>query len=91
MARCRPAADLIALSPNGATVRQLALVWGVKPRPAQSSTSTDDVVRWAVDAAVGTGDVRPGDAIVVLAGSPKSAGEPTDVLRLVRVDVNGQP
>ncbi len=91
MARCRPTAELIALSPNDATVRRLALVWGVTPRPVQSPTSTDDVVRWAVDAAVRTGDVRPGDSIVVLAGSPESADGPTDVLRLVRVDENGRP
>ena len=91
MARRRPAAELVALSPHDATVRRLALVWGVTPRLVPSSTATDDVVRWAVDAAISTGDVRPGDTIVVLAGSPESADGSTDLLRLVRVDENGPP
>src|SRR5262245_38115144 len=89
MARCRPAAELVALSPNDATVRQLALVWGVTPRLVPSSTSTDEIVRRAVDAAISSGDVRPGDTIVVLAGSPESADGPTDLLRVVRVDERG--
>ena len=38
------------------------------------------------DAATRTGDVRPGDTIVLLADSPESADGPTDVLRLVHVD-----
>jgi hypothetical protein len=38
-----------------------------------------------------TGDVGPGDTVVVLAGSPHSADGHTDVVRLVRVGENGHP
>ena len=89
MARYRPTARLVALSPDDATVRRLALVWGVIPRAGRSSASTDEMVRHAVDAATRAGDVHPGDSIVVLAGSPESADGPTDALRLVHVDERG--
>ncbi len=85
LARYRPSAPIIALSPDDATVRQLSLVWGVRSRPVPLYMSTDEMVRVAVDAAADAGDIHPGDTVVVLAGSAASTGRRTDVLQVVRV------
>jgi pyruvate kinase len=86
VARYRPAANLIGLSPDDGTLRRLALVWGVTPRAVHPSTSTDEMVARALEAAQRAGDVHSGDTVVVLAGSPDSPSGATDVLRLVDVD-----
>ncbi|HEX9258993.1 MAG TPA: pyruvate kinase [Acidimicrobiales bacterium] len=85
MARYRPTARLVGLSADDVTVRALALVWGVTPRLVPPAAKTDEMVWYAVEAAVRAGDARPGDHVVVLARSPDSPDDSTDVLRLVRV------
>jgi pyruvate kinase len=86
MARYRPQATLVGLSDRVETLRGLSLVWGVTPRPIAPSTSTDEMVWHAVESASVAGDVRPGDIVAVVARSPDSPDNATDVLRLVRVD-----
>jgi pyruvate kinase len=85
MARFRPRATLVGLSPDDRTVRALALVWGVTPRLVLPSSSTDDMVWHAVETAAVAGDVAQGAVVAVLARSPQSPDDSTDVLRLVRV------
>src|SRR5690606_28709889 len=67
-ARFRPPCPIIGYSPEPGTVRQLALSWGVKPRPVAWSASTDDMVWLAVERAVKEGIVGSGDTVVVIAG-----------------------
>ena len=51
MARFRPAARLIGLSPDPATVRALALSWGVESLQVETYTTTDELVWLAVESA----------------------------------------
>lgn len=85
MARHRPLARLVGLSPRPATVRQLALSWGVEPLLLPESDETGDLVTAAVRAAVATGRVAAGDTVVVLAGAQGAGAPVTDSLRVVRV------
>ncbi len=86
MARFRPAAKLLALSPNIHTVDALTLAWGVEPVAVSTYASTDEMVLHAVGIALKLGHVSVGDTVLVLAGSPdRPAGIATDVLRIVRV------
>lgn len=86
MARFRPAADLIGLSPDPATVAAMTLMWGVDPIGVDTYTSTDDMVWFAVERAVSERRVHPGDTVVVLAGAPDRASDAAaDVLRIVTV------
>jgi len=86
MARFRPEAKLIGLSPNPHTVNALTLSWGVEPVTVDTYTSTDEMVWYAVERAVQAGFVSQDDLVVVLAGSPgRSASTAADVMRLVRV------
>jgi pyruvate kinase len=86
MARFRPTARLIGLSPDPATVRALALAWGVTALQVDTYTTTDELVWCAVEAAVHHGMVGYGETVLVLAGAPdRPSGASTDVLRIVRV------
>jgi pyruvate kinase len=86
MARFRPSARLIGLSPDPATVRALALAWGVTALQVETYTTTDELVWFAIESAVRHGLVNYGETVLVLAGAPdRPSGAATDVLRLVRV------
>jgi pyruvate kinase len=85
IARFRPSMPVLAATPSAATARQLALSWGVVPLRVAESTSTDEIVWFAVEAAVSAGWTKPGEVVVVLAGSPIDPQPVTDTMRLVRV------
>ncbi len=86
MARFRPAAQLIGLSPDPGTVRALALSWGVRSLQVETYTTTDELVWFAVESAVQHGLISSGQIVLVLAGAPdRASGASTDVLRIVRV------
>ena len=87
MARFRPTARLIGLSPDPATVRALALSWGIQSLQVSTYETTDELVWHAVESAVHNDLVRTGETVLVLAGAPdRPSGASTDVLRIVRVE-----
>jgi pyruvate kinase len=86
MARFRPTARLVGLSPDIGTVRSLALSWGVVALAVDTYHTTDELVWHAVESAVRADLVAAGDTVLVLAGAPdRPSGASTDVLRIVRV------
>ena len=86
MARYRPEASLIGLSPDPATQRAMALSWGVTPLAVAEQLSTDDMVWIAVETTVKAGLASSGEYVLVLAGAPdRRSGAATDVLRIVRI------
>ncbi len=86
MARYRPEARLVGLSPHDRTVNGLTLSWGVEPLKVDTYSTTDDLVWFAVEASVRHGLAHHGETVAVLAGAPDRPRGATDVLRLVRVD-----
>jgi pyruvate kinase len=85
MARFRPRARLVGLSPDPRTVQTLALSWGVEPMRVEEYATSDDMVRFAVETALDHGLVDHGDVVLVLAGAPGgTTGAATDALRIVR-------
>jgi pyruvate kinase len=86
MARFRPSITLLGLSPDPATVRAMALSWGVRSLAVERYETTDELVWFAVERAVQSGYAQPGQTVLVLAGAPdRPSGASTDVLRIVRV------
>jgi pyruvate kinase len=86
MARFRPRARLLGLSPDQRIVNALTLSWGVEPLLVDTYTSTDEMVWYAVERSVQGGLIETGDVVVVLAGSAeRAASTAADVLRMVRV------
>jgi pyruvate kinase len=91
MARFRPTAEMIGLSPDPTVVRSMSLSWGVTPLEVDLYGTTDEMVWFAVETALQAGVIRSGDRVLVLAGAPdpnreRHARAATDVLRIVSVD-----
>ena len=84
IARLRPEARILAFSPDERTVRQLAMSWGVRAYSIEQAPIDEMVVR-SVEVARTRGEVRTGELVAVLSGSPDRQGRATDTLRLMRV------
>jgi len=85
ISRFRPSMPIVAATPSLRVARQLSLSWGVTAITVSESKSTDEVVWFAVQAAVQAGHAAVGDVVVVLAGSPIEPEPTTDTMRIVRV------
>jgi len=85
ISRFRPKTPILAVTPSTDTARQLSVAWGITPLLADRHGTTDEIVWFAVKAAVEQGVVTPGDLVAVLVGSPSDPDPATDTLRLVRV------
>jgi pyruvate kinase len=89
MASLRPSMPLYGLTTDRRALRQLSVCWGVQAvYQPEASTSTEGVMRDAVAMAQAHALVKPGDIVVVLAGSPEAGPGHTDS---VRVAVIGSP
>jgi pyruvate kinase len=87
MARFRPGARLIGLSPAERTIEALTLSWGVEPVRVDEYHTSDEVVWHAVETAVAHELIEHGDTVLVLAGAPdRHSSAATDVLRIVLVE-----
>ncbi len=90
MARFRPRARMIGMSPDPSAMRSLALTWGVEPVSVGTYETADQQVWFAVEAAVEKNLLQQGNTVLVLAGTPAEAGHAasvaTDVLRIVDID-----
>jgi pyruvate kinase len=86
VARYRPDAPIVALTPNAQVARQLQLVWGVRPLVAPGEVEHLDGVIQTVDRQLqGAGLAHPGDRIIVLMGHPIRERPLTNLLRVHRV------
>jgi pyruvate kinase len=86
MARFRPAARLVGLSPDQAAVNALQLTWGVVPVRVDVYQSTDEMIDVAIARAIESQLIRPGELVAVLAGAPSGPADwSADVLRIVLV------
>jgi len=70
IARRRPAAKIIALTPSEKTYFQLALVWGVYPFILPMFHSTDEIMNQAIDLVENLKLVEKGDLLVITSGHP---------------------
>ena len=82
VARYRPRAPIFATTPNPATLRQLALVWGAQSCLVERSTSTDDILIQSVEKATEQLPLQKGDKIVITAGVPFSWDTTTNMVQV---------
>ncbi len=85
ISRFRPRIPILAATPSVRTARQLTVAWGITSVLVEKQRTTDDMVRFSVEAAARLGLVHRDDVVAVLAGSPHDPDPATDVLRLVRI------
>jgi pyruvate kinase len=85
VARERPRPPVVALSPNIATGRRLAVVWGVHCVITDDAHDQDDMVDRASRIAFKEGFAKPGQRIIVVAGVPLGTPGATNMLRIAYV------
>jgi pyruvate kinase len=68
VSKCRPASDIYAFSPDPVTVRQMMLLWGVRPSLAERAHSTDELLEDCIDIIDNAVLATEGDIFVFIAG-----------------------
>jgi pyruvate kinase len=84
-ARERPEAPILSLTPNIATARRLALVWGVYSALADEVEDVDTMVAYACRSALNNGFAKLRETVVIAAGMPFGRSGTTNLLRIARI------
>jgi len=82
VSKYRPKAPIIAVTPNEDVMRRMALNWGVLPVKGEHVPSTDIMFEMAVDSALKTKVVQPGDLVVITAGVPVGRSGTTNLIKI---------
>jgi pyruvate kinase len=85
IARERPDAPILTLTPHAQIARRLALVWGVHGVMARDATDTDDMALRAGSYALDEGFAAKNDRVVVIAGVPFGTPGSTNLIRLLKI------
>ena len=86
----RPCMGLLALCADERIRRRLALTWGVESDLAEEIRGTAHMVRLAVRAAASRCGARPGESVVVVAGTPYRVSGRTNLIKVETVPPEGQ-
>lgn len=86
MARERPQAPILGMTPQLATARRLALVWGVSPILCHEVADVREMGDVACGAALKEGFGRPGDSIIISAGMPFGTSGTTNLLCIAQIN-----
>ncbi|HEV2426863.1 MAG TPA: pyruvate kinase [Acidimicrobiales bacterium] len=86
ISRFRPPMPIVAITPSELTARQLRASWGVQEIYLSPATDIDDLCDFAVAQLKLSGLARPGDPVVVMAGSSTGGAAITDTVRMIIVD-----
>ena len=85
LARARPDATVIALTPKRETARRLALAWGTHPIVTNDASDIDDMSFRACKFAVREAFAGVGDRVIVVAGLPFGTPGATNLVRIATV------
>jgi len=88
VSRYRPLVPIIAFSPEVATRRRLALIWGVRPRNIVNVRKIDGLAAIAERRLLEEGQVRKGDVVGIVAGTPMGIRGTTNFMKF---HVVGEP
>ena len=89
MSRERPDVPIIALTPNPATGRRLAVVWGLHCVLTEDAKDLNDMVERACRIARSEGFAEPGQRVIITAGLPLGTPGATNMLRIAYVGSEG--
>jgi pyruvate kinase len=85
IARERPSAPILALTPRSSTARRMGLMWGVHPVRTRDIGSFEEMIGKAKRMALRHGFAEAGDKIIVLAGVPFGTPGSTNVLHVATI------
>lgn len=83
LSRYRPRAPVYGIASEIDVLRQFSLVWGVTPIQIDDYTTTDELVNHAMIGAVKADELRPGDRVVIVAGTPLGHRTNTVMVRTI--------
>ena len=82
IAKYRPEANILAVTPNAKVLRKLALVWGVHPVLAHETHGTDELLDESLACCLDKGYIKRGDMVVLSAGSPSGISGGTNLIKV---------
>ncbi|AEF94544.1 pyruvate kinase [Desulfotomaculum nigrificans CO-1-SRB] len=82
IAKYRPKAPIIAVTPRAKVLRKMALVWGVEPLLMADLTGTDEMIAGSVEVALAAGLISAGDLVVITAGVPVGVHGTTNMMKV---------
>lgn len=82
IAKYRPHANIVAVTPYEHVARQLNLVWGVNPIVRNAEKDTDELLNTSVSATLEKGYANEGDLIIITAGVPAGRAGTTNLMKL---------
>ncbi|OIH85314.1 pyruvate kinase [Arthrobacter sp. UCD-GKA] len=85
LSRLRPSKPVYAFTPSSSTMNTMTLTWGIQPRKVPFVEHTDDMVDQVDRMLRESGLARPGDLVVIAAGSPAGTAGSTNMLKLHRL------
>lgn len=85
MARERPCAPIVGMTPQQGTARRLALVWGVHPVLCKEIVDALEVSDLACETVRTEGFGEPGQTVVISAGMPFGTPGTTNLLRIAQI------
>ena len=85
LSRLRPSKPVYAFTPSSSTMNTMTLTWGIQPRQVPFVEHTDDMVDQVDRTLRESGLARPGDLVVIAAGSPAGTAGSTNMLKLHRI------
>lgn len=84
VAKHRPGALVVALTPFVEVARQLTIQWGVVPLTDEQPTSSDTMTAQAIARLRSAGLVEPGEQVIITAGVPFAVPGTTNLIRVER-------
>lgn len=85
VARERPSAPILVLTPDLATSRRLGLLWGCHALHGAEVGSFEEMISRSTTAALGTGMAGSDDRVILIAGVPFGTPGSTNVIHVARV------
>ncbi len=82
VAKYRPQAPIIAVTPSLRVARKLALSWGVYSVIGGETSSTDEMIKNALGTTQNAGYIHSGDLVVLTAGVPVGVPGTTNLLQV---------
>lgn len=86
VAKYRPSAPILAISPNGDICRRLMLNWGVQASQIPTPKTVDALFKTAVRLCKKLRLAKPGDKIIVTGGVPLGVAGTTNLLKVQEVE-----
>lgn len=82
VSKYRPDCPVVAVTPDEKVARKLQLVWGVTTMIKEETTDTDAMIERAVEGAMDSKMVGPGDLVVITAGVPVGVQGTTNLIKV---------